>query len=284
MIGDYYTFNGELRPAAEAVVPIDDINFAYGYGVYETLKVRKGVVFFPDRHAERLLHSADIIELAHQFSHEEVERSVLDLARANGIRDANIKVLLIGSPDVETAEGARLYVFMLNPLFPRREIYRDGAPTVSVECERRYPQAKSLDMLASTLAYRSARRAGAYDALLVNRAGEITEGTRTNVFYTDGTTVYQPPKATALLGVTKLTLEEALGRRGIDVLERPLLKSEVGSWGGYFLTSTSSKVIPVSRIDEHSFDIPEIVRDIMGAYDAFLDDYRRAQPTIVGKC
>lgn len=160
MIGDYYTFNGELRPAAEAVVPIDDINFAYGYGVYETLKVRKGIVFFPDRHAERLLHSADIIELAHQFSHEEVERSVLDLARANGIRDANIKVLLIGSPDVETAEGAHLYVFMLNPLFPRREIYRDGASTVSVECERRYPQAKSLDMLTSTLAYRSARRAG----------------------------------------------------------------------------------------------------------------------------
>ena len=51
MIGDYYTFNGDLRPAAEAVVPIDDIAFAYGYGVYETLKLRKGVVFFPDRHA-----------------------------------------------------------------------------------------------------------------------------------------------------------------------------------------------------------------------------------------
>ncbi len=283
MIGDYYTFNGDLRPAAEAVVPIDDINFAYGYGVYETLKLRKGVVFFPDRHAERLLHSAEIIRLAHPFSRENIERSVLELARANGMRDANIKMLLIGSPDIEAAEGAHLYVFMLNPLFPRRELYRDGAFAVCFDGERRYPQSKSLDMLTSTLAYRSARGAGAYDALLVNRAGEITEGTRTNIFYTDGTTVYQPPKASALLGVTKLTLEEVLGRRGIDVLERPLLRSEVGSWRGYFLTSTSSKVIPISRIDDHRFEIPEIVRDIMGAYDAFLDDYRRTQTPIVGE-
>jgi len=283
MIGDYYTFNGDLRPAAEAVVPIDDINFAYGYGVYETLKLRKGVVFFPDRHAERLLHSAEIIRLAHPFSRENIERSVLELARANGMRDANIKMLLIGSPDIEAAEGAHLYVFMLNPLFPRRELYRDGAFAVCFDGERRYPQAKSLDMLTSTLAYRSARRAGAYDALLVNREGRITEGTRTNLFYTDGTTVYQPPKESSLLGVTKLTLEEVLEQRGVEVLERPLLRSEVGSWDGYFLTSTSSKVIPVSRIEDHRFEIPEIVRDIMGAYDAFLDDYRRAQKPIVGE-
>lgn len=281
MIGEYYVFNGELRPTSDAVVPIDDINFAYGFGVYETLKLRKGVVFFPDRHADRLLHSAEIIELDHPFDRELVQRSVLELAEANGTRDANIKLLLIGSPQVDDAGGAHLYVFMLNPLFPRRELYRDGAYAVRFDGERRYPQSKSLDMLTSTLAYRAARRAGAYDALLVNRAGEITEGTRTNLFYTDGAAIYQPPTGQALLGVTKLTLEEVLEQRGIDVLERPLLRSEVGSWAGYFLTSTSSKLIPVSRIDEHRFEIPELVRDVMGAYDAFLEDYRAAQAPVV---
>jgi branched-subunit amino acid aminotransferase/4-amino-4-deoxychorismate lyase len=281
MIGEYYVFNGELRPTQDAVVPIDDINFAYGFGVYETLKLRRGVVYFPDRHADRLLHSAEIIELDHPFTGELVERAVLELARANGMRDANIKMLLIGSPEVDDAGGAHLYVFMLNPLFPPRELYRDGAYTVCFAGERRYPQSKSLDMLTSTLAYRAARRAGAYDALLVNRSGEITEGTRTNLFYTDGNTIYQPPKAQALLGVTKLTLEEVLEQRGIDVLERPLLRSEVGSWSGYFLTSTSSKVIPLTRIEDHRFDIPAIITDVMGAYDAFLEDYRAARAPVV---
>ena len=76
---------------------------------------------------------------------------------------------------------------------------------------------------------------------------------------------------------------EVFEQRGVAVLERPLLQSEAGTWRGYFLTSTSSKVIPVSRIEDHHFEIPEIVRDIMGAYDAFLDDYRRAQTPIVAE-
>lgn len=284
MIGAYYSVNGELRPTTEAVVSIDDINFAYGFGVYETLKLRTGVIFFPERHTERLLHSAQMIDLAHPFTREQIEGAVADLARANGMCDANIKMLLIGSPEVESGENAHLYVFMLNPLFPRRELYRDGAEAVCFEGERRYPQSKSLDMLTSTLAYRSARRAGAYDALLVNREGEITEGTRTNLFYTDGATVYQPPKSEALLGVTKLTLEERLADDGIEVVERPLLRSELGSWAGYFFTSTSSRVIPITRIDEHGFEIPELTRRIMRSYDAYLDEYHSAQTPIVGEC
>jgi branched-subunit amino acid aminotransferase/4-amino-4-deoxychorismate lyase len=284
MVGEYYSADGELRPTSDAVVPIDDINFAYGFGVYETLKLRNGVLYFPDRHAERLRHSAEIIELEHPFSREEIETAVVELARANGIRDANVKMLLIGSPKVDGTEGAHLYVFLLNPLFPPRELYRYGAQTVCFEGERRYPQSKSLDMLTSTLAYRAARRADAYDALLVNRDGEITEGTRTNVFYTDGTTVFEPPSDQSLLGVTKLTLREVLSERGIDVIERPLLQSEVGSWTGYFLTSTSSKVIPVSGIEDHSFGIPELTREVMRVYDAFLEEYRATQPQIVPSC
>jgi branched-subunit amino acid aminotransferase/4-amino-4-deoxychorismate lyase len=277
VVGRYYAFNGELRPTEDAVVPIDDINFAYGFGVYETLKLRDGTVYFADRHADRLLHSAEIIELAHPFSRTDVEEAVGRLARANGLRDANVKMLLIGSPKVDGTEGAHLYVFMLNPLFPPRELYGTGAAAICFEGERRYPRAKSLDMLTSTLAFREARRAGAYDALLVDRDGEITEGTRTNLLYTDGEAIYEPPEDRALLGVTKLTLREVLEQSGIELSERPLLRAEVGSWAGYFLTSTSSKVMPVTRIDEHRFEIPTIVREVMDAYDSFLHAYRASR-------
>jgi branched-subunit amino acid aminotransferase/4-amino-4-deoxychorismate lyase len=284
VVGSYYVFNGELRPTDDAFVPIDDINFAYGFGVYETLKLRDGIVYFADRHADRLLHSAEIIELAHPFSRTDVEAAVGKLARANDLRDANVKMLLIGSPKVDGTEGAHLYVFMLNPLFPPRELYRTGAHAICFEGERRYPRAKSLDMLTSTLAFREARRAGAYDALLVDRDGEITEGTRTNLFYTDGKAIYEPPHDRALLGVTKLTLREVLEQRGIELSERPLLRAEVGSWAGYFLTSTSSKVMPVTRIDEHHFEIPAIVRDVMKAYDSFLATYRESREPDVAGC
>ncbi|MFP4012151.1 MAG: aminotransferase class IV [Spirochaetaceae bacterium] len=280
MTGAYYGKNGAIRPVSEAVVSLDDINFAYGYGVYETLKVRHGVVYFPDRHAERLISSAAVIGLEHPFDRRGIEGTIVELTRANGLRDANMKLLLIGPPEVDDPSGATLYAFMLNPYFPPRNLYRNGAAAVSVEAERRFPQSKSLDMLSSTIAYRGASRAGAYDALLTDREGRITEGTRTNLFYTDGTTLYEPPAATSLLGVTRLTLREMLGRQGVEVLERPLLRSEVGTFAGYFLTSTSSKVLPLARIDSHRFEIPGIIRRVMRDYDAFLEEYRAGQPSV----
>ncbi|TVR05239.1 MAG: hypothetical protein EA403_03285, partial [Spirochaetaceae bacterium] len=63
MIGPYCSINGHLVPTADATISVDDVNFQYGYGVYETLKVRDGVLFFPNLHEQRLFHSADIIGL-----------------------------------------------------------------------------------------------------------------------------------------------------------------------------------------------------------------------------
>jgi branched-subunit amino acid aminotransferase/4-amino-4-deoxychorismate lyase len=273
VIGPYFSYNGSLRPVEEAQVSLEDVAFAYGYGVYETLKVRKGIVYFPDLHEERLFTSASIIELEHPFESGQIDGYLRDLIEGNGLSDANLKILLIGSTERGAPGKARLYIMALNPLFPDKRLYRDGATAISFSGERVYPQSKSLSMTVSTLAYGKARQAGAYDALLVDRNGYLTEGTRTNLYYTDGRAVYTPPADSVLSGVTKITLERLLRRHGISVLERPLLRSELPTWSGCFLTSTSSKVMPLRKVDDITFSIPELVFDIMRRYDAFLDAY-----------
>jgi branched-subunit amino acid aminotransferase/4-amino-4-deoxychorismate lyase len=274
MTGAWCSLNGRLIPAGEAVTGVDDIDFAYGYGVYETLKVRKKIVYFPGLHAERLLFSASVIALAHNFTVREVEDWIRRLVAANAAEDANIKVLLIGGRD---ASGARLYIMSLNPLFPDRRLYRDGAAATIYRGERIFPAAKTLGMLLSTLAFRQAQAAGAYDALLCTRGGLITEGTRTNLFFTDGRGVFTPPRDTVLEGVTKLTLSRALAEEGIPLSEKPLPEAELSRWEGYFLTSTSTGVMPLARIGEYNFGIPPLTRRIMALYDEWLRRYAAAQ-------
>lgn len=273
MIGPYFWRDRELRPAAEAVVPADDINFSYGFGVYETMKVRGGFVYFPERHTARLLESARIIELPHEFSQEFLMDALQRLCRANEIENANLKLLLIGG---ETAAEAKLYILALAPLYPPRRSHRDGVAVITVEAERQYPQAKSLSMLTSTVAFRRARAAGAFDALLQNREGIVTEGTRTNLFYTDGTRLFTPPAHQVLSGVTRATVIEALERAGVEVEERELAAAELRRFAGFFLTSSSSKVVPIGLIDGRPVPIPEIVRRAARVYDAYLKSYRRS--------
>jgi branched-subunit amino acid aminotransferase/4-amino-4-deoxychorismate lyase len=273
LVGNWVSCNGELINKSEAVVSVDDINFAYGYGVYETMKVRKGLVYFPERHEERLFHSAEIIELEHRWKQGDIVREVERLVRANEAENANIKALLIGGSGPDPAATARLYIMTLSPLFPDRKLYRDGVSLITFEGERQFPQSKSLSMTMSSLAFKHAGRAGAYDALLVDRDGYITEGTRTNLYYTDGRAVYTPPAHRVLTGVTKLTLEEEMRSRGMSLLERDLHRSELPTWESLFLTSTSSKVMPVSRVDTHTFQINSMVREVMELYDRALEEY-----------
>jgi branched-subunit amino acid aminotransferase/4-amino-4-deoxychorismate lyase len=277
MTGSWCSLNGRLIPVREGVVGVDDIDFAYGYGVYETLKVRKGVLFFPELHGERLLHSASVIGLAHPFTAEAAGTWIRELVRANKTRDANIKILLIGGA---SASGARLYIMTLNPLFPGRKLYRDGAGAIVYPGERVFPQAKTLNMLVSTLAFRAARTAGAYDALLRTSGGLLTEGTRTNLFFTDGAAVYTPPGNTVLEGVTKITLSEALKEEGIPLIERELPEKDIPLYRGYFLSSTSTRVMPLNRVGDFSPSVPDIIRRVVEVYDAWLDRYAARQEAV----
>jgi len=274
MIGTYFWLNNELRPVAEAVVPADDINFAYGFGVYETLKIRKQLLYFKEQHVNRLLHSTHIIGLEHPYQAADLFHALSELCRANSLEDANIKMLLIGA---ESPEHTKLYIMALAPFFPPRTSYRDGVHTITVQAERPFPEAKSLSMLVSTIAFRSARRAGAYDALLVDRTGFIREGTRTNVFYCDMALpeiVYTPPRSTVLDGVTRRTVIEALTEDGIDVVERALHLGELGKFCGLFLTSTSSKIIPVASVDSHQVPGSSLTRRALKVYNDYLERYR----------
>ncbi|HUW70316.1 MAG TPA: aminotransferase class IV [bacterium] len=248
MIGSHIIKNGRIAEAADAVFPLDDTDVTYGYGCYETLKVRRGVIYFPEFHEERLLRSADILGIATIIRPPEVADALRLLVRENAMGDCNIKVMLIGH------EGAMAdwYAFMLPALVAPETAYSEGASCLLFRGERHFPQAKSLSMLLSTVAFREAARQGCWDALLVNGRGQITEGTRTNVFYArsgESFTIYTPPAVDVLEGITRRTLIVALAEADISTVERPLELAEAVS-GEYSLavTSTSSKVIPIAML------------------------------------
>lgn len=267
MVGPWFSLNGRLLPVEQAVIPADDINFAYGYGVYETLKVRAGQLYFADYHEERLFHSASLLGLEHTLKPGDFVRWLQDLVAANQTVDANLKALLIGG---NGPQGARLYILQLNPLFPDRKNYKQGGTAVTFEGERFLPGAKSLNMLVSTLAYRQAQAAGAYDALLVNRHRQVTEGTRTNLFVTDGTVLITPPARDVLEGVTRLTVLQTVRDLGIPVEEAPIPLDSLSGWQGAALTSTSTKIMPLRRIDDLDLPLSPLISQIMVKYDEFL--------------
>lgn len=262
-----FSKNGEILPIEQAVIPLNNIEYSYGYGVYESLKVRNGTLYFVTEHVERLQQSAKIIGIVHTFKSKEIEQFIKDLVAKTPVESFNIKVLLIGGKEPQ------LYIQALAPLFPDRKLYAHGAKTITIEYERPYPNAKTLNMLPSYLAYRKAKEAGAYDALLINKTGHIIEGTRTNFFTIKDSILYTAPVSEVLEGVTRQTVIAVAKKNGLKLEEKDIPLSKLQAYDGAFLTSTSTKIMPIREIDGFTWpNIPEKVKDLINQYDTFLEE------------
>ncbi|KKQ24108.1 MAG: D-amino-acid transaminase [Candidatus Roizmanbacteria bacterium GW2011_GWC2_37_13] len=263
----YFSYNGQVLPIDQAVIPLTSKEYTYGFGVYETIRIKNGIPYFLKEHAKRLIESARIIELEHPFSLSFVENSVLDLIKKIGPMTINLKVLLLGAP---IKEKASLYLVCLNPLFPDRKLYKHGADFITFNYERVLPNSKSLNMLFSYIAYTKARRLGSYDALLINRHGFITEGTMTNFYCIKDKTIYTPFEKDILLGVTMDAVFMVARKNSYKIIEKNISLKDVSSYDGAFITSTSSKIIPVRSIDGKIYNYPEKLKKLMSLFDEFL--------------
>ncbi len=266
---DFFSKNGEILPTREAMVALSNIEYAYGFGIYETIRVSHAIPHFLSEHLDRLLKSAEIIELEHVFTKTQVEKFVTELVIANKIIACNVKILLIGGANKDLAQ---LYIQCLPPLFPDKKLYKNGASVITAHYERVIPHAKTLNMLQSYMAYRYAKKQECYDALLINRLGFITEGTRTNFFAIKGKTIYSPSEKEILLGVTRDSVLRVAKENGYTVQEANISVSDLSDYDGAFLTSTSSKIIPIKKIDGFEFgDISDETKKLMVLFDNFLE-------------
>ena len=229
----YFSSNGKLLPISQATISLSNIEYAYGFGVYETVRVNNGIAYFLSEHVSRLLKSAEIISLEHTFTTDLVSDAIDALIKANDVATCNIKILLIGGP---AHEDALLYALCFNPLFPDRKLYQAGAHFITYTYQRLYPGAKTLNMLPSYLAYREAKQNGAYDALLTDHNGSITEGTRTNFFGVRGNTIFSAPEIDILPGVMRRAVITVAKRNNFDIQVNAIHPQKLAQYDGAFVT------------------------------------------------
>lgn len=273
-----FSKNGQILPQEQATIPLANIAYQYGFGVYETLKVRNNILYFVDQHIDRLITSAELLGLTHFFSKSDIikyiQNLIDDLVNTNETPtfSCNLKMLLIGAT---RNEDVQLFIIPLDPLYPDRKFYKRGVKTITTQYERVFPNVKSLNMLMSFLSYKKASENGCYDGLFVDHNNTILEGTRTNFYVIKDKTIITPGEKYILQGVTRQTVLHVAKKNGYTINEDfiPLKNILDNQYDGAFLTSTSSKIVPINQIDEFQFEtITENIYELIRQYDAFLEE------------
>ncbi len=229
--------------------------------IYEVIRLTDGRPQFLPEHFRRLENSLGSIGMAVPFTCEDLQESIRTLAEEGQILDHNLKL------EVDVTGHGILY---MNPThYPSADQYAQGVRTALFHGERKNPNVKMMDQALRDATDRAIREQDLYEVILVDRAGLITEGSRSNIFFIRDGEVYTSPLHQVLPGVTRGKIIEILREQGIALHEKAIPASEIASFDSAFISGTSPKVLPIASIGEVSFDVHEpLLRRIMAWYDA----------------
>ncbi len=243
-----------------------------GISLYEVLRVIDGVPLFLEQHLERLKNSAKLTNLELPLNDKEVSQRLQDLISSNRVENGNIKFVINYT---EPGKPADFYAYFVEHDYPTKEVYQKGVKTVLVHVERPNPNAKVDRADYRNTVDEAKRRTGSYEALLVDREGNVSEGGRSNLFMVKGDVVYTAPADKVLKGITRQMVLTACQNQGYQVVEKEISLEEMLNMDAIFISSTSPKVLPVSQIDDKIINSGnnKIIQDVMAGYDAIIDDY-----------
>ena len=241
--------NGKFCSEKDANISIFDHGFLYGDGIFETLRTYNGKVFKIDVHLERLFHSAKLIDLKIPLTKYEIEKAVYSAIRKNKLNDAYIRIT------ISRGEGKLGYlskcvpntIIIAKKFSPYKKImYENGVSAATYNAERILPEVKSTSCLPLVVARLNTKNY--FEAFLVNRDNNLTEGTVSNIFFAKGNILYTP-KENILWGVTRGIIVKIAKNAGIQIKEARIKKNEIYSFKECYLTNSLVEVMPVVEIN-----------------------------------
>ena len=243
--------HGELVPASEVRISPFDAGIETGHGIFETLKAIDGEPFATTRHFYRLAHAAKIMRLTTPDEAEltRIMKSVLD---ANGLKFARVRVTITGGNG-----GQLLIVSALGiPTYtPHATVIT--APFTRNECGA-LVNLKTTSYGENVVAQKLMAEAGVDEAIFANTAGNLCEGSRTNVFAVIGGKLITPPiESGCLPGVTRALTIKLAHENGIECAEQDFTISDLKGADEAFLTSSLRDIQPIESVDGQEIPRPE---------------------------
>ena len=245
ILGDTYTKNGE---SAEVPGFVPDMSADI---YYEVVRLIDGRILFLQDHLERLEHSLYGSGMEFPGKGVVVENLRL-LLQNNSLEKGNIRICLKAA----AGKTPDLLCYFIPYYYPADSMYRTGVDLLTYPHERPQPGIKKWDDRFRNSVGKYIRNKGVYEAVLLNQKNQITEGSRSNLFFIDHEgRLITVPEQMILPGITRKYVLALAGDLRIPVMEKLIPMDSLSHYPSAFISGTSPKVLPVKRLNDFSFDV-----------------------------
>jgi D-alanine transaminase len=256
----YAYVNGRYVDHRQATVHIEDRGYQLADGIYEVVGVRDGRLIDEGPHIDRLDRSLRELRIGWPVSRATLGFIIRELMRRNRLRDGLVYM------QITRGVARRDHAFPTTPVKPAlvlttkntKRAEADPGPGIAVKSQPdiRWERCdiKTVALLPNVLAKQAARESGAYEAWLIDDQGKVTEGASTNAWIVtqNDELVTRQTDTGILAGITRLTLKSLAGALQLKLVERPFTLAEAKKAKEAFITSATSFVTPVVKIDDET--------------------------------
>ncbi|NKE47080.1 D-amino-acid transaminase [Roseomonas frigidaquae] len=251
--------NGRYLPQSEASVNIEDRGYQFGDGIYEVVHLHDGRYVDEGLHLARLERSLGEIQLPMPMSRAALSMVLREVAQRNRVREGLLYM------QVTRGVSRRDHAFPAKPVPPALVVTIRRVPAYPTDVDKwqaacitlpdlRWARRdiKSVNLLPNCLARQKAREQGAIEAILYDEAtGMVTEGAATTFWIVDenGAIRTRFLDHVILPGCTRAALMAELRTLGIEYDEREFSLEEMRRAREAFITSATSFVKPITKID-----------------------------------
>lgn len=256
----------------------------YGLGAFEGIRcyeTAKGSAIFRFRdHMDRLYRSAHIIGITPNMDQEETSRAMIDLIRRNGFTSCYIRpIIYLGYGEMGVA-NAKAPVHMAGAVWKwgaylgeeglRKGIRAKVSSFTSHHVNSYMTKSKTCANYAvSQMAKMEAVRDGYDEAVLLDAAGMVAQGSGENIFIVRGGALKTPPLVGVLEGITRDTVIRLAEARGLRVSQEPFARDELYIAEEAFFTGTAAEVTPIREVDRRKIGCGQpgpVTRDLQEAF------------------
>lgn len=268
ILHNYIILNRRVIPATE----IDLEQFEDNLNIYEVIRIVDGVPLFYEDHFNRFLQSAKIIDISIDMKAENMVKSIEKLIKANKTKNGNIKLSYHIPNDNNEPPACSMYFIKHN--YPTIKQYKYGVRTILFRAERNTPNAKILNRALRRIVDKTLFDENIRETIYINSKGNITEGSRSNIFIIKKNKLLTPPGTDVLKGITRMHIIDLAKKIGIDVQEMKISVNELEKADAVFLSGTSPKILPISHVGHIKYNVNNpLVCRLMSEFDKHIQQY-----------
>jgi branched-chain amino acid aminotransferase len=272
-------FDGNLVPNVDAKIHVLTHGLHYASAVFEGERAYSGRIYKSSEHSERLRRSATILDFEVPYSVAEIDAAKQLLIEKNKMPNAYVRAIAWrGSEQLGvSAMHNTIHLAIATWEWPS---YFDPAHRAKgirlALADYRRPDPRTAPVLAKaaslyaicTIEKHRAERAGYSDAMMLDWQERVAECTGANIFFIKDGKIHTPIADCFLDGITRRTAITLAKRRGIEVIERRILPSELNDFSECFITGTAAEITAVSEIARWKFTPGAITLQLADDYTA----------------